>query len=79
VIELIVHDNFVAIDGEQVKILINFDLPVDMEGKADCYTYLHRIDRTGRFSKRGIVKSNSRCLRNFKEINGLNVLTQNKI
>jgi hypothetical protein len=33
VIELIVHDNFVAIDGEQVKILINFDLPVDMEGK----------------------------------------------
>jgi ATP-dependent RNA helicase DDX19/DBP5 len=57
-----------AIDGEQVKILINFDLPVDMEGKADCYTYLHRIDRTGRFSKRGIVKSNSRCLRNFKEI-----------
>jgi ATP-dependent RNA helicase DDX19/DBP5 len=57
-----------AIDGEQVKILINFDLPVDMEGKTDCYTYLHRIDRTGRFSKRGIVKSNSRCLRNFKEI-----------
>lgn len=40
-----------GIDVEQVTIVVNFDLPVDMEGKADCETYLHRIGRTGRFGK----------------------------
>ena len=30
---------------------MNFDLPVDVNGKADCETYLHRIGRTGRFGK----------------------------
>lgn len=38
-----------GIDVEQVTIVVNFDLPVDLEGKADCETYLHRIGRTGRF------------------------------
>lgn len=40
-----------GIDVEQVTIVVNFDLPVDLEGKADCETYLHRIGRTGRFGK----------------------------
>lgn len=40
---------------EQVTIVVNFDLPVDMEGRADCETYLHRIGRTGRFGKAGIA------------------------
>lgn len=31
--------------------MVNFDLPVDVNGKADCETYLHRIGRTGRFGK----------------------------
>lgn len=44
-----------GIDIEQVTIVVNFDLPIDMEGKADCETYLHRIGRTGRFGKRGIA------------------------
>lgn len=44
-----------GIDVEQVTIVVNFDLPVDMHGKADCDTYLHRIGRTGRFGKRGIA------------------------
>ncbi|KAL1459165.1 hypothetical protein WDU94_011172 [Cyamophila willieti] len=44
-----------GIDVEQVTIVINFDLPIDMEGKADCETYLHRIGRTGRFGKSGIA------------------------
>ena len=35
----------------QVTIVVNFDLPVDVNGKADCETYLHRIGRTGRFGK----------------------------
>ncbi|XP_056633594.1 DEAD-box helicase Dbp80 [Diorhabda sublineata] len=44
-----------GIDVEQVTIVVNFDLPVDMSGKADCETYLHRIGRTGRFGKNGIA------------------------
>lgn len=38
-----------GIDVEQVTIVVNFDLPVDQAGNADCETYLHRIGRTGRF------------------------------
>lgn len=34
---------------------MNYDLPVDVSGKADCETYLHRIGRTGRFGKRGLA------------------------
>ncbi|GJQ70603.1 putative nucleic acid binding protein [Trypoxylus dichotomus] len=44
-----------GIDVEQVTIVVNFDLPVDVDGKADCETYLHRIGRTGRFGKHGIA------------------------
>lgn len=44
-----------GIDVEQVTIVVNFDLPVDMEGKANCETYLHRIGRTGRFGKKGLA------------------------
>ncbi|EFA03913.1 DEAD-box helicase Dbp80 [Tribolium castaneum] len=44
-----------GIDVEQVTIVVNFDLPIDMQGKADCDTYLHRIGRTGRFGKQGIA------------------------
>nr|CAH7742772.1 unnamed protein product [Callosobruchus chinensis] len=44
-----------GIDVEQVTIVVNFDLPVDINGKADCETYLHRIGRTGRFGKSGIA------------------------
>uniref|UniRef100_A0A1A9X3F0 RNA helicase n=1 Tax=Glossina brevipalpis TaxID=37001 RepID=A0A1A9X3F0_9MUSC len=44
-----------GIDIEQVTIVVNFDLPIDGEGNADCETYLHRIGRTGRFGKNGIA------------------------
>ncbi|XP_032375828.1 ATP-dependent RNA helicase DDX19A [Etheostoma spectabile] len=44
-----------GIDVEQVSLVVNFDLPVDMEGNADNETYLHRIGRTGRFGKRGFA------------------------
>lgn len=40
---------------EQVTLVVNFDLPVDMEGNADNETYLHRIGRTGRFGRRGFA------------------------
>ena len=35
--------------------VVNFDLPVDMNGRPDCETYLHRIGRTGRFGKSGVA------------------------
>ncbi|XP_042901383.1 DEAD-box helicase Dbp80 isoform X2 [Parasteatoda tepidariorum] len=44
-----------GIDVEQVTVVINFDLPVQVTGEADCETYLHRIGRSGRFGKRGIA------------------------
>ncbi|KAF0035908.1 hypothetical protein F2P81_011220 [Scophthalmus maximus] len=44
-----------GIDVEQVSLVVNFDLPVDMDGHADNETYLHRIGRTGRFGKRGFA------------------------
>lgn len=44
-----------GIDVEQVTIVVNFDLPMDQNGQADCETYLHRIGRTGRFGKRGLA------------------------
>ncbi|KAF8764327.1 ATP-dependent RNA helicase DDX19B like protein [Argiope bruennichi] len=44
-----------GIDVEQVTVVINFDLPVNQKGEADCETYLHRIGRTGRFGKTGLA------------------------
>merc|ERR1711997_979664 len=44
-----------GIDIEQVTIVVNFDLPIDQSGQADCETYLHRIGRTGRFGKHGLA------------------------
>lgn len=44
-----------GIDIDQVNIVVNFDLPINQEGKADFETYLHRIGRTGRFGKKGIA------------------------
>ncbi|KAI9583595.1 DEAD-box helicase Dbp80-like [Glossina fuscipes] len=44
-----------GIDVEQVTIVVNFDLPINAKGTADCDTYLHRIGRTGRFGKQVIA------------------------
>ncbi|XP_069598566.1 ATP-dependent RNA helicase DDX25 [Ranitomeya imitator] len=46
-----------GIDIEQVSIVVNFDLPVTIEGLTDYETYLHRIGRTGRFGKKGVAIS----------------------
>lgn len=35
--------------------VVNFDLPVDQNGRPDYETYLHRIGRTGRFGKSGVA------------------------
>ena len=46
---------YAGIDIEQVTMVVNWDLPVDQMGKADCETYLHRIGRTGRFGRLGFA------------------------
>jgi len=55
--KILITTNVMArgIDVEAVTIVVNYDLPVDINGKADCETYLHRIGRTGRFGKRGLA------------------------
>ena len=54
---IIVHSCFKRnqLYNSKVTIVVNFDLPVDVTGKADCETYLHRIGRTGRFGKHGLA------------------------
>lgn len=55
--KILITTNVMArgIDISQVTLVVNFDLPVDANGKADCETYLHRIGRTGRFGKVGFA------------------------
>ena len=38
-----------GIDVQQVSLVINFDLPQNMEN------YLHRIGRSGRFGRKGVA------------------------
>lgn len=43
-----------GIDIASVSMVVNYDLPVDKDGKPDPSTYLHRIGRTGRFGRVGV-------------------------
>jgi ATP-dependent RNA helicase DDX19/DBP5 len=42
-----------GVDVENVCLVVNYDVPVDRDGKPDFETYLHRIGRTGRFGRKG--------------------------
>eukprot|EP01117_Protostelium_nocturnum_P018492 TRINITY_DN7745_c0_g1_i1.p1 TRINITY_DN7745_c0_g1~~TRINITY_DN7745_c0_g1_i1.p1 ORF type:complete len:504 (-),score=187.27 TRINITY_DN7745_c0_g1_i1:154-1638(-) len=56
-IKVLIATNVLArgIDISQVMLVINYDLPMDQEGKVDTETYLHRIGRSGRFGRKGIA------------------------
>ncbi|PRP87906.1 putative ATP-dependent RNA helicase DBP5 [Planoprotostelium fungivorum] len=57
-IKVLITTNVLArgIDIQQVMLVINFDLPVEMDnGSADTENYLHRIGRSGRFGRKGIA------------------------
>jgi ATP-dependent RNA helicase DDX19/DBP5 len=43
-----------GIDILQVNLVINYDMPLDGNGRPDPETYLHRIGRTGRFGRTGV-------------------------
>lgn len=55
--KVMVTTNVVArgIDISQVNLVINYDMPFDLDGKPDLETYLHRIGRTGRFGRSGVA------------------------
>ncbi len=61
-----------GIDVEQVTVVVNYDLPVDVNTKdIDKETYLHRIGRTGRFGKDGLAINfvdSERTFRMVKEL-----------
>lgn len=42
-----------GVDVDNVCLVVNYDVPVDQNGKPDFETYLHRIGRTGRFGRKG--------------------------
>jgi len=46
-----------GVDVENVSLVVNYDIPMDSEGKPDFETYLHRIGRTGRFGHKGTAIS----------------------
>ena len=46
-----------GVDVENVCLVINYDVPVDHEGKPDFETYLHRIGHMGRFGHKGTAIS----------------------
>lgn len=55
---VLISTNLMArgIDVDQVTVVINYDLPINMDTKdVDYETYLHRIGRTGRFGKYGLA------------------------
>ncbi|KAJ3201281.1 RNA helicase required for poly(A+) mRNA export, partial [Clydaea vesicula] len=43
-----------GIDILQVTLVVNFDMPQDVDHRPDPETYLHRIGRTGRFGRTGV-------------------------
>jgi ATP-dependent RNA helicase DDX19/DBP5 len=43
-----------GIDILQVNLVVNYDVPVDRDGRPDTETYIHRIGRTGRFGRQGV-------------------------
>uniref|UniRef100_A0A1A9X5N7 Helicase C-terminal domain-containing protein n=1 Tax=Glossina brevipalpis TaxID=37001 RepID=A0A1A9X5N7_9MUSC len=44
-----------GINVDDITVVVNFDLPMDITGNADCETYLHRIGRTGQVGKNRIA------------------------
>lgn len=54
--KVLISTNVLArgIDIASVSMVVNYDLPLDANGKPDPSTYLHRIGRTGRFGRVGV-------------------------
>jgi ATP-dependent RNA helicase DDX19/DBP5 len=53
---VLITTNVIArgIDILSVNLVVNYDVPVDKDGRPDIETYIHRIGRTGRFGRSGV-------------------------
>ncbi|ODQ81037.1 hypothetical protein BABINDRAFT_165757 [Babjeviella inositovora NRRL Y-12698] len=60
-----------GIDIPSVSMVVNYDLPVDKNGKPDPSTYLHRIGRTGRFGRVGVSVSLVHDAASFKVLQAI--------
>eukprot|EP00871_Galdieria_phlegrea_P003195 jgi/Galph1/3877/GphlegSOOS_G2545.1 len=55
--KVLVTTNVLArgVDVLQVTVVVNYDLPLDANHRIEPETYLHRVGRTGRFGRKGLV------------------------
>ena len=60
-----------GIDILQVNMVVNYDMPLTVDGKPDAETYLHRIGRTGRFGRKGIAINFVHDRRSWEEMNAI--------
>jgi len=60
-----------GIDILQVNMVVNYDMPLTMDGKPDPETYLHRIGRTGRFGRKGVAINFVHDRRSWEEMNAI--------
>ncbi|TGZ83238.1 P-loop containing nucleoside triphosphate hydrolase protein [Ascodesmis nigricans] len=60
-----------GIDVATVSLVINYDIPLDSNGRPDPETYLHRIGRTGRFGRVGVSISFVHDKRSWTELNAI--------
>ncbi|KAL2913312.1 RNA helicase required for poly(A+) mRNA export [Polyrhizophydium stewartii] len=60
-----------GIDILQVNLVINYDIPLDVNNRPDPETYLHRIGRTGRFGRDGVSINFVHDERSYKEMKAI--------
>ena len=58
-----------GIDVATVSMVVNYDIPLDVNHRPDPQTYLHRIGRTGRFGRVGVSISFVHDKRSWSELN----------
>lgn len=71
--KVLIATNVIArgIDVLQVNMVVNYDMPITVEGEPDVETYLHRIGRTGRFGRQGISINFVHDRRSFDTCNAI--------
>lgn len=60
-----------AVDFPNVRVIVNFDLPLGIDGQPSYKLYLQRVGRTGRFGRDGIVLnliSNVQSFQTYKKV-----------
>ncbi|KAF2746234.1 DEAD-domain-containing protein [Sporormia fimetaria CBS 119925] len=69
--KVLIATNVIArgIDVQTVTMVINYDVPVTVEGRPDPETYLHRIGRTGRFGRVGVALTFVHDKRSWQNLN----------